>query len=214
MENYVYTCVCGKRERYMEECPLRWQWLIFYLYFSSLLDCFTINIDFYIYLATSTPQIHTPIQTHNTPSHNMHIQTPQTHMWSMQTHTLPQEAETLSPDVTQAPGCWERAGERTRTPQAISGSQPAGRGRHSASSGTRKWHSYSSRPSSKHPSWVSGDDPLTERSSWEGRLAALVCSQDGGVGVKSRGLRPPAQHTEDCREVTTFLTVVSRIEGN
>lgn len=110
MENYVYTCVCGKRERYMEECPLRWQWLIFYLYFSSLLDCFTINIDFYIYLATSTPQIHTPIQTHNTPSHNMHIQTPQTHMWSMHIHTLPQEAETLSPDVTQAPGCWERAG--------------------------------------------------------------------------------------------------------
>lgn len=59
----------------------------FYLYFSLFLDCFTINIDFY------TQPLQLPEYTHphlytNTPTHNMHIQTPpNTHVKHANTHT-------------------------------------------------------------------------------------------------------------------------------
>lgn len=85
---------------------------------------------------------------------------------------------------------------RACSARAISGSQPAERGRHAASSGTGKWHSYSSKLSSKHQPGCLEADPLMK--------CRPGCTWLFSEWRWAQRLQPVAPCTEDRWEVTTF----------
>lgn len=156
--------------------------------FSPLTFLFIVRLFYNKYwfkhLATSTPQIQTPTHTHKHSNLWYAYTNPtNTHIKHTNTHTSSGGRNSW---VQMWPGLRHTENvpvDRMCRPQAISGSTPVGRRRHSANSGTRKWHSYSSKPSSKHLTWVSGDRPPYEM--WAlGGTAQLhkPVSRRGGVG--------------------------------
>ena len=96
------------------------------------------------------------------------------------------------------------AAERTCRPRAISGSQPAGTV--GSLPPTRKWHSYSSKPSSQHPTCLSGDSEAPALKGRPSCAGLFLCWRSERQGA--------AQRSKDGWDVTTFPTGLPGAEGN